>query len=54
MERDVVHAHPDQSLDIVLDRLARSGGILAVVSRANAERVEGVVTADSLFPSTRT
>jgi chloride channel protein, CIC family len=50
MDRDVVHAHPDHSLDVVLDRLVTSGGVLAVVSRANAAKVEGVVTADTLLP----
>jgi chloride channel protein, CIC family len=50
LDREVVHAHPDHSLDVVLDRLARSGGILAIVSRANAQQVEGVVTVDSLLP----
>jgi chloride channel protein, CIC family len=50
MDRDVVHAHPDHPLDVVLDRLVTSGGVLAVVSRADATKVEGVITPDTLVP----
>jgi CIC family chloride channel protein len=49
IEDPFVHTHPDQPLDIVLERLSESGGILPVVSRAEVRRVEGVVTRDSLF-----
>jgi CIC family chloride channel protein len=44
-----VHAHPDHPIDIVLDRLSESGGVLPVVSRTHARRVEGVITHDSLL-----
>jgi CBS domain-containing protein len=44
-----VHAHPDHPIDIVLDRLSESGGVLPVVSRSEARRVEGVITHDSLL-----
>jgi CBS domain-containing protein len=44
-----VHAHGDQPIDVVLERFARSGGILPVVSRADAHRVEGVITIDSML-----
>jgi CIC family chloride channel protein len=44
-----VHAHPDHPVDVVLERLLQSGGILPVVSRKEARRVEGVVTADSVL-----
>jgi chloride channel protein, CIC family len=50
MEREVIHAHPDHSLEVVLDRLVISGGVLAVVSRADTARVEGVITPDTLLP----
>ena len=50
MDREIVHVHPNHSLDVVLDRLVTSGGVLAVVSRANASRMQGVVTADTLLP----
>jgi hypothetical protein len=33
----------------VLDRFAQSGGILPVVSRADAHRVEGVITIDGIL-----
>jgi CIC family chloride channel protein len=45
-----VHAHPDHPLDVVLARLARSGGLLPIVSRTDARRVEGIVTAASVLP----
>jgi CIC family chloride channel protein len=44
-----VHAHPDHPIDVVLDRLSESGGVLPVVSRTQARRVEGVITHDSLL-----
>jgi CIC family chloride channel protein len=40
-----VHAHPDHPLDIVVERLEESGGLLPIVSRSAAHRVEGIVTA---------
>ena len=46
-----VHAHPDHPLDVVLDRLLESGGVLPVVSRTAAMRVEGVITRDSMLAS---
>lgn len=44
-----VHAHPDHALDVVIDRLSQSGGLLPVVSRAAIRRLEGVVTPESLL-----
>src|SRR3954469_16684198 len=38
------HAHPDHPLDVVLERLSESDGILPIVSRDDIRRVEGVVT----------
>lgn len=43
-----IHVHPDHSLDIVLDRLAQSAGLLPVVSRVALRRVEGVITVDDI------
>jgi CIC family chloride channel protein len=43
-----VHAHPDHPLDVVLDRFAQSGGLLPIVSRANAHLVEGAITIDDI------
>jgi CIC family chloride channel protein len=48
-----VHTHPDHSIDVVLDRLWQSGGVLPVVSRADVHRLEGVVTAESLLRAER-
>jgi len=42
------HAHPDQAIDVVLERLADSGGLLPIVSREEIRRVEGVITSDDL------
>jgi hypothetical protein len=44
-----VHAHGDHPIDVVLERFAQSGGILPVVSRTDAHRVEGVITIDSML-----
>ena len=52
-QKSFVHAHPDHPMDIVLDRLEESGGMLPVVSRADAHRLEGVITSDSLAPRRR-
>jgi CIC family chloride channel protein len=49
VDHNFVHAHPDQPIDIVLDRLAQSGGILPVVSRTDARHLEGVITLDGLL-----
>jgi CBS domain-containing protein len=47
--REPAHAHPDHPLDVVLERLAGADGALPVVSRDDAERVEGVITLDALI-----
>ena len=44
-----VHAHPDHPIDVVLERLAQTEGVLPVVSRAEVHRLEGVVTTQSLL-----
>jgi CBS domain-containing protein len=49
VDHDFVHAHPDQPIDIVLDRLGQTGGILPVVSRTDAHHLEGVITLDGLL-----
>jgi CIC family chloride channel protein len=43
-----VHVHPDHPLDVVLDRFADSAGLLPVVSRAAARRIEGVIALDDI------
>ena len=42
------HVHPDHSLERVLDRLAKNPGLLPVVSRSQVNRVEGVITPQTL------
>lgn len=49
VETSYAHAHPDHSLDVVLERLSGSQGVLPVVSRAQIKRVEGIVTGESLL-----
>jgi CIC family chloride channel protein len=46
-----VHVHPDHALDIVFERLAESDGMLPVVSRSDARRIEGVVTVATITAS---
>jgi CIC family chloride channel protein len=50
LRQPFVHAHPDHPLDVVLARLEESGGILPIVSRSEAHRLEGVVTPESVVP----
>ena len=42
------HVHPDHSLEVVIDRLGKSPGLLPVVSRGNSQHVVGVITPQSL------
>ncbi len=42
------HTHPDHPLELVLDRLAKNPGLLPVVSRSQVNRVEGVITPQTL------
>ncbi|MGE3513491.1 MAG: chloride channel protein, partial [Vicinamibacterales bacterium] len=51
VEPEFVHVHPDHAVDVVLDRLAESGGRLPVVRRDNVRHVVGVITMDSLTRS---
>ena len=44
-----IHVHPDHPLDIVVDRLSQSEGVVPVVSRTDAHRVEGIVTPESII-----
>jgi CIC family chloride channel protein len=45
---DFRHVHPDQPLEVVIDRLGESPGLLPVVSRANSQKVLGVITPQTL------
>jgi CIC family chloride channel protein len=46
VDEELLHVHPDHSIDVVLERLAQSEGLLPVVSRERGTRVEGVITLD--------
>ncbi|MGE0463303.1 MAG: chloride channel protein [Vicinamibacterales bacterium] len=48
-----LHAHPDQPIDVVLERLAEAHGVLPIVSRSDIRRVVGAVTADSILRASR-
>jgi CBS domain-containing protein len=48
VEPSTVHVHPDHPFDVVLERFAQSPGLLPVVSREQARRMEGVVTLDDV------
>jgi CBS domain-containing protein len=48
VDASFAHVHPDHPLDVVWERLAESAGLLPVVSRAAAQRVEGVITLDEI------
>lgn len=52
VDHDFIHAHPDQAIDVVLDRLSQAGGILPVISRTDANHLEGVITLDDLLRRT--
>ena len=44
-----IHVHPDHPFDVVLARFPAADGALPVVSRADATRIEGVITLDSIM-----
>jgi CIC family chloride channel protein len=46
---DILHVHPDHPIEVVLERLAQSEGLLPVVSRERGSRVEGVITLDQVM-----
>jgi CBS domain-containing protein len=48
VEGPIIHVHGDHPLDVVLDRLAQSDGLLPVLSREHARRLEGAITMDSI------
>jgi CIC family chloride channel protein len=47
-DRSFPHVHPDHPIDVVLDRFAESPGLLPVVSRVAADRVEGVISLEDI------
>jgi CIC family chloride channel protein len=48
VEGSLTHVHADHPIDLVLDRLAQTDGILPVLSRTHSRRLEGVITMDSI------
>lgn len=47
---ELPHVHPDQSVDVALERMGESGyNVLPVVSRSNVRHLEGVVTLDDIL-----
>jgi CIC family chloride channel protein len=47
-DEDWPHVHPDHSLDVVVDRLTASGGLLPVVARTNVRQVIGIITREAV------
>ena len=48
VDRTFSHAHPDHPLDVVLERLSETEGLLPVISRHDTRHVEGIVTLDDV------
>jgi CIC family chloride channel protein len=48
LDETLIHAHPDHPLEVVLQRLAQSGGLLPIVSRERTRTLEGIVTIDDI------
>ena len=46
---DSPYAHPDHPLEVVLERLGKSPGVLPIVSRTNSHEVLGVVTPQTIL-----
>lgn len=49
LRSDSPHVHPDQSLELALERLSQTPGLLPVVSRTNVSRLEGVVSLEDIL-----
>jgi CIC family chloride channel protein len=49
VDASLVHGHADHPADVVLERLARSHGVLPILSREEATRMIGVVTVDHIW-----
>jgi CIC family chloride channel protein len=46
------HAHPDQGVDLALDRMgANQIDVLPIVNRANVHKLEGIVTLRDILAS---
>ena len=54
LDAEIVHTHPDHPSEMVLERLAQSGGVLPIVTRDDAQRVVGVVTLPQITRFLRT
>ena len=50
---EYAHVHPDHSLDLALQRFRQTPGLLPVVSRGEATRVEGVITLETIIEFVR-
>jgi CIC family chloride channel protein len=49
MREDWEHVHPDNALEVALERLRESPGLLPVVSRLNTHKLEGVITLENVM-----
>ena len=46
---DCERVHPDHPLELVMDRLAKNPGLLPVVSRDQTDRLEGLITSETVI-----
>jgi CIC family chloride channel protein len=44
VERSFQHVHPDHPLELALERLKQSSGLLPVLDRSHTSRIEGLIT----------
>jgi CIC family chloride channel protein len=47
--KDWTHVHPDHPLELALERFRQNPGLLPVLSRSGAHRVEGVITLETIM-----
>lgn len=47
--RDATHVHPDHPLELALERLSKTPGVLPVVSRSDVRRLEGVISLEDVL-----
>ena len=49
VERSWQHVHPDHPLELALERLKQSAGLLPVLNRNHTNRIEGVITRETVM-----
>jgi CIC family chloride channel protein len=49
LRREFAHVHPDQPLEVALERLAQTPGLLPVVSRNDVNHLEGIISLEDIL-----